>query len=201
MVAMSDVRCYEPYDIEVTAERASMALRAGRSASFTTQVDDEELLVLAHEVSLETWPVDVARVTDAIRASVAAEHGIPVYAIVLLPPHSLPSTPDGTIRRDLCAQMYRTGQLPELSRSMLDDPGATGTFRLQHATWTDPDVSSTDMRKITPFAPHGRTSRWYRWVCGSRSPIVNVLDRETCFPHLLTPQAPARHVTVPATHG
>jgi hypothetical protein len=201
MVTMSDVHRHLPHDIEVTAEQASMALRSGRSASFMTLVGAVELLVLAHEVSLEAWPVDVAKVTDAIRASVAAQHGVQVYAIVLLPPHSLPSTLDGTIRRDLCAHMYRTGQLPELSRSVLDDPSAIGTSRLQPATRTDPGLSRSDMRKITPPVPHGRTSRWYRWVCGSRSPIANALDRESCFPHLLAPQAPARHVTAPAAHG
>jgi hypothetical protein len=197
---MSDVR-RQPRAIEATAERASMALRPGRSASFSTLVGDVELLVLAHEVSLEAWPVDVAKVTDAICASVAIEHGIQVYAVVLLPPHSLPSTPDGTIRRDVCAEMYRTGQLPELSRSILDDPSAAGTSRLQRATRTDPGVSRGDPRKITPSLPHGPTSRWYRWVCGSRYPIANVLDRESCFPHLLTPQPSALHVTAPATQG
>lgn len=178
MVAMSGVGpcegeqglCHHPHDIEVTAEQASLALRPGCSAAFTTPVGEKDLLVLAHEISRQAWPVDVAEVTDAIRTAVAAEHGVLVYTVILLPPHGLPTPPSGRIRRDLCAEMYGKGQLPELSRSVLDDP---------------------------PSIPHGRTSRWYRWVGGSRSSNSNVLDGEFMFPHVPRPQPPARYVTAP----
>jgi len=171
-------RCHHPHDIEVTAEQASPALRPGCSAAFTTLVGEREVLVLAHEVNLHAWPIDVPKVAHAIRAAVASQHGIPVYAIVLLLPHSLPAPLSGTIQRGLCAEMYGKGQLPELSRSVLDDAGSTGTSRLPHATRSGPGAS-----------------RWYRWVSGSRSPIANVLDREFCFPRVLGPQASARRVT------
>jgi hypothetical protein len=194
-------RCHHPRDIEVTAEQASLALRPDCSAAFTTLVGEAELLVLAHEVSRQAWPVDVSKVADAIRTAVAAEHGVQVYAVVLLPPHGLPTPPSGTIQRDLCAEMYGKGQLPELSRSVLDDPSMAGTARLQHAA-TDPSSSRNELtrepwRNVAPSVPHGRTSRWYRWVGGSRSPNANVLDREFMFPHVPVPQAPARRVTTP----
>ena len=166
--------CHHPHDIEVTAEQASLALSPGCSAAFTTLVGEKDLLVLAHEISRQAWPVDVAEVTDAIRTAVAAEHGVQVYTVILLPPHGLPTPPSGRIRRDLCAEMYGKGQLPELSRSVLDDPSTAGTARLGHAARTDPSSSRNEPTrerwlKAVPSVPHGRTSRWYRWVGGSRS--------------------------------
>jgi hypothetical protein len=206
MVAMSGAvpqgRCHHPHDIEVTAEQASLALRPDCSAAFTTLVGEAELLVLAHEVSRQAWPVDVSKVADAIRTAVAAEHGVQVYAVVLLPPHGLPTPPSGTIQRDLCAEMYRKGQLPELGRSVLDDPSTAGTALLQHTSRTDPSSSCNELtreppRKIAPSVPHGRTSRWYRWVDGSRSPNANMPGREFMFPHVPGPQAPVRCMTTP----
>lgn len=180
MVTMSGVggcegeRLHHPRDIEATAEQASLALRPGYCAAFTTLVGERELLVLAQEISRQAWPVDVAEVADAIRTAVAAEHRVQVYAVILLPPHGLPTPPSGTTQRDLCAEMYVRGQLPELSRSVLDDPSPSRN-----------EVTREPWREVASSIPHGRTSRWYRWVGGSRSSSANVLDREFMFPHVV----------------
>jgi hypothetical protein len=51
------------------------------------------------------------------------------------------------------------------------------------------DASRDPERQVALSIPHGRTSRRYRWVCGSRTPIADVLDREFLRPRMLGARA------------
>lgn len=110
-----------PQDIERTVERSHEALRAGCGAAFSVEVEDEERLVVAQEVERRyIRKLDAEAVIGAIRQSVAREHGILVYAIVLLKTSSLPKTSSGKIQRHLCRKHFLQGSLKVVAERVGD---------------------------------------------------------------------------------
>ena len=130
-------RSHHPQDIELTTERSSPVLRQGCAAAFTVASGDQERLVVAHEITRQAGQVNVGEVADAIRAAVAAEHGVQVHTVVLLPPGGVPKTTSGKVQRALCAAMFLDGQLAGLGRSTIGqrttDPGS-GPLHLDRAS-------------------------------------------------------------------
>jgi acyl carrier protein len=55
-------------------------------------------------------------VIRAIRSAVVEEHEIDPHAIVLLRPGALPLTSSGKVQRNLCRELFASGQLEELTR-------------------------------------------------------------------------------------
>jgi hypothetical protein len=55
--------------------------------------------------------LDAEAVFGAIRQSVSREHGIQVYAVVLLKTSSLPKTTSGKVQRHLCREHFIQGSL------------------------------------------------------------------------------------------
>jgi amino acid adenylation domain-containing protein len=117
-------RNHYPQDIELTAERSHPALRPGCGAAFSVEVDGEERLVLAQEVS-NRLPLDADAVIEAVRRVVAEEHEIQTYAVVLLEPGSIPKTSSGKIQRQACRARYMAGGLEAVAQSNLNlTPGS-----------------------------------------------------------------------------
>jgi acyl-CoA synthetase (AMP-forming)/AMP-acid ligase II len=110
-----------PQDLELTAEGAHPALRAGCVAAFTAADRDRERLIIAIEIARRAPQPDVAEVAGAIRAAVAAQHGIQVHTVVLLPPGGILKTASGKIQRGLCATMFEAGHLTEVGRDAIGD--------------------------------------------------------------------------------
>jgi acyl-CoA synthetase (AMP-forming)/AMP-acid ligase II/acyl carrier protein len=105
-------RNYYPQDIELTAEQSHPALRSGFSASFFIEVNDSERLVIALEVKRDCLrSLNVDEVIHAIRQSVAEQHELELYAIVLLKTASIPKTSSGKIQRHACRVNFETGSL------------------------------------------------------------------------------------------
>jgi acyl-CoA synthetase (AMP-forming)/AMP-acid ligase II len=111
-----------PQDLELTAEGAHPALRAGCVAAFTAADRDRERLIIAAEIARHAPRPDVAEVAGAIRAAVAAQHEIQVHTVVLLPPGGILKTASGKIQRGLCATMFEAGHLTEVGRDAIGDP-------------------------------------------------------------------------------
>jgi acyl-CoA synthetase (AMP-forming)/AMP-acid ligase II len=112
-----------PQDIELTVEQCHPSLRPGCGAAFAIEVAGEERLVVVHEVERRTQPIrryyseqpqmDVASGFESespepveldtligiIRQTVAEQHGVQVYAIVLLKAGSIAKTSSGKIQR------------------------------------------------------------------------------------------------------
>jgi acyl-CoA synthetase (AMP-forming)/AMP-acid ligase II len=99
-----------PQDVEATLERAHAALRPGRSAAFAATVLGQEQLVVACEVQRRAAQPP-AEIADALKAAVAAEHGVLPHAVVLLAPGGLPRTSSGKPRRALCRALYEADEL------------------------------------------------------------------------------------------
>jgi acyl-CoA synthetase (AMP-forming)/AMP-acid ligase II len=110
-----------PQDLELTAEGAHPALRAGCVAAFTAADRDRERLIIAIEIARRAPQPDVAEVAGAIRAAVAAQHEIQVHTVVLLPPGGILKTASGKIQRGLCATMFEAGHLTEVGRDAIGD--------------------------------------------------------------------------------
>lgn len=64
--------------------------------------DDGERLVLVHEVALRAKHLDCNAVMTEIRPVMAKQHGVQVYAILLIKAGSLPKTSRGRVQRSLC---------------------------------------------------------------------------------------------------
>jgi acyl-CoA synthetase (AMP-forming)/AMP-acid ligase II len=144
-------------DIELTAELGASALRPGRGAAFAVTVAGEQQLVVAYEVKHAAPAVNAGQVIDAIRAAVAAEHGIPVHTVVLVSPDGIPRTASGQVQRSLCTTLFEDGQLPLLGDSLL---------RLA------PDRLEAPVLLSAPGGVHPADepcSRWYRWLNGTRA--------------------------------
>ncbi|MFI1534726.1 fatty acyl-AMP ligase [Streptomyces anandii] len=102
-----------PYDIEETVHSAHPAIRPHRIAAFAVPGPEGELLVVVAEHRREAGLDDTtgAQVANAVRAAVAARHGINVHDFVLVPPGGVPHTTSGKVARSACRDEYlsRTG--------------------------------------------------------------------------------------------
>jgi acyl-CoA synthetase (AMP-forming)/AMP-acid ligase II len=159
-----DGSSHYPQDIELTAQLSASVLRPGCGAAFTAMIGGKERLVIAHEVRSATSPVEVGAlevglvaggavlvgavadgavnagaVAGAIRIAVAAEHGIAVHTVVLVPPGGIPKTTSGKIQRRRCAVMFENGQLPVLRQGTeVYDPKVGRALRGRTLRWPAP---------------------------------------------------------------
>ncbi|MBI4658056.1 MAG: SDR family NAD(P)-dependent oxidoreductase [Verrucomicrobia bacterium] len=94
-----------PQDLELTAQQSHRALQPDAGAAFSAEADGEERLVLVQEL-VRHHKANLDEVGAAIREAVAEGHGIQVYAIILVKPHSIPKTSSGKIQRRKAREMY-----------------------------------------------------------------------------------------------
>jgi fatty-acyl-CoA synthase len=104
-------RTVYPQDIETTAADASPLVRRGYVAAFTAPRDDDAELVIIAERAAGTARSDPAPAIDAIRAAVAARHGLTVAVIGFLPAGAIPRTTSGKLARRACRTQYLDGSL------------------------------------------------------------------------------------------
>lgn len=108
-----------PQDLELTAESAHPALRAGSGAAFTVEENDEEQLILVQELDFRQKP-NLEEVIAAIRQAVTEEFEIQVYGVVLIKPGTIPKTTSGKIQRRACRNGFLSGKLEIISSSLLN---------------------------------------------------------------------------------
>ncbi len=96
-------RNYHPQDLELTAERAHPAVRAGGAAAFgiSSHGGEEVALLVEHDGSAAEQEV-----VAAVRLAIAAEHQLTVQRVRLVPPRSLPKTGSGKIQRHACRNLF-----------------------------------------------------------------------------------------------
>jgi len=101
-----------PQDIELTVENCHAALKPNCGAAFSVELEDDERLVIVHEVERSHLrQLNVEEVVVAIRQAVAVEHTVEVYAIALLKTGSIPKTTSGKIQRGVCRSKFLDGTL------------------------------------------------------------------------------------------
>jgi amino acid adenylation domain-containing protein len=111
-------RNHYPQDIELTAERAHPALRAGSGAAFSVEAEGEERLVVVYEVDRHAEALP--EIAEAVRRAVAEEHEAVVHEIVLVPQGAVPKTTSGKIQRRACRDLYLAAELHPLGSSRLE---------------------------------------------------------------------------------
>ncbi len=101
-----------PQDIEFTVERSHKAFRPNCGAAFSVEIKGAERLVVIYEVqrSFIREAYDKANFKE-IRQTVVAEHGLDLYAAVLVKTGSIPKTSSGKIRRRACREAFLKGEL------------------------------------------------------------------------------------------
>jgi fatty acid CoA ligase FadD32 len=126
-----DGRNHYPQDLEYSAQEATKALRVGYVAAFSVpanQLPDEvfnnahtglkrdpedssEQLVIVGERAAGAHKLDMAPITDDIRAAIAVRHGVTVRDVVLTSAGAIPRTSSGKIGRRACRAAYLDGTL------------------------------------------------------------------------------------------
>ena len=105
-----------PHDIEQTVTDTHPSLRPGCCAAFAVEVDGEEQVAIAAEMDSGRGAEGGRRaspgeVIAAVRQAVAGEHSVPVHAVALLEPRTIPKTNSGKIRRRGCRDAFLRGRL------------------------------------------------------------------------------------------
>jgi len=117
-----------PQDIELTAERAHPALRAGCCAAFSVERDDdEEQLAIVAEIETRRQPrggeKELSQVLTAIRIAVAAAHHVAPASVTLLSPGEVPKTTSGKLQRYLCRAAVQGGESHVVASWSASDEG------------------------------------------------------------------------------
>ncbi|MEV5988022.1 type I polyketide synthase [Streptomyces sp. NPDC052051] len=104
-----------PQDIERTVEEAHPALRRGAGIAFSVDSGEAEELVVVQAVRGAARAA-AEEIFTAVRAAIAAHHGLQVHDIVLVAPGSIPKTSSGKLRRYACKEAYLAGSLDPVER-------------------------------------------------------------------------------------
>lgn len=105
-----------PQDIELSVENCHPGLRPGCSAAFSVEIHNREKLIVAIEVAKpgkvtelkESQGIDFdpKSIKSLIRSTIALNHDLSVYDVVLLKPGTIPKTSSGKIQRHACKRSY-----------------------------------------------------------------------------------------------
>ncbi|MBI5444050.1 MAG: fatty acyl-AMP ligase [Deltaproteobacteria bacterium] len=108
-------RKHYPQDIERTVEACHASIRTGCVAAFGLEAGGEEGFGVAAEVERTALRAKngagLDGVLGAVREAVGAQHELPLRAVFLLRPGSLPKTSSGKLRRHACREGLRAGSL------------------------------------------------------------------------------------------
>ncbi|SHE59542.1 non-ribosomal peptide synthase domain TIGR01720/amino acid adenylation domain-containing protein [Seinonella peptonophila] len=100
-----------PQDIEQTVESVSSKIRPGCGAAFSVERSGQEVLVVVQEVRDHIPDEDLDHIAESISRQVAAEHGVPLYELVLLAENRVTKTSSGKIQRRACKAAYLNEEL------------------------------------------------------------------------------------------
>ncbi|MEV5379590.1 aminotransferase class I/II-fold pyridoxal phosphate-dependent enzyme [Streptomyces nondiastaticus] len=119
-------RNHYPHDIELTAEKATAAVRPGSGAAFGIATEQGEQLALAYEFGSG----DPAAALAALRTAIAEEHQVAPHTVVLLKRSTVPKTTSGKIQRQACRAALTGLELSVVAASVVrDDAGPSRAVR------------------------------------------------------------------------
>lgn len=138
-------RKHHPQDLEATAVAAHPALRRDGGAAVMVERGGRDILVLVHEVTTAALRAPPVReIAAALRAALAAEHGLHLAVVALIAPGRLPRTTSGKVRRMAAREGYLDGSLALLAEDS-HGPAPRAAHRAVPAG-TDP---ATQSREVT----------------------------------------------------
>ena len=109
-----------PQDIERTVEVCHPGLRQGGGAAFSIEADEEEKLVIVHEVEFRQKP-DINEVAAAMSQAVAENHDLQLHALMLVKPGRVPKTSSGKIQRNASRIGFLNDDLQKIAVWHADD--------------------------------------------------------------------------------
>ncbi len=109
---------YFPHDIERTVQESHLAFQQGTTAAFSVSNGPDEHLVVVQELKHHKSLTDFEHLTTAIRQAVSLEHDLPVHAVVLVKPGSIPKTTSGKLQRQACKEAFLKERLISLHASI-----------------------------------------------------------------------------------
>ncbi len=112
-------RNYYPEDIESTVSQSHVALSKGKGAAFSVELENQESLVIVHEIDRSYRSRDFSDIYDSIRGEITGQHELRVDNIVLVKPASVPRTSSGKVQRSVCKAQFLQGSLESVSSSFL----------------------------------------------------------------------------------
>ncbi|WP_437981548.1 amino acid adenylation domain-containing protein [Sorangium sp. So ce117] len=115
-------RNYYPQDIELAVCSAHEAFAPDGGAAFSVGVEEglslpaeePEAIVVCQEIKRGQRGLDLEALARAARRAVAQQFGLPVHAVVLLPPRRIPKTTSGKVQRRACKAAFLRGELEPL---------------------------------------------------------------------------------------
>ncbi|MDC8016145.1 type I polyketide synthase [Tahibacter soli] len=140
LIVIHGANHYAP-DIEQTVEASHPSLAPSGGAAFGVDIDDEERLVVVHELERgHATPDDaeLAALAASIRHNVTQRHQVSPYAVVLLA-GGLPKTSSGKVRRAECRARWLAGAFKPLATLLQTDASAPAP--------ADDDPASRAMRR------------------------------------------------------
>jgi natural product biosynthesis luciferase-like monooxygenase protein len=178
-------RNYYPRDIELTVESSHPDFRADHGAAFSIELEDEERLVIVHEVIRQVLKKDLREAIRAACISVADEHQVSPHALILIRTGTLPKTTSGKVQRLKCRELYLSGALDVLASSEGGSvPDAAGSWVGELTGWLPEQVNGLpddtrvaslglDSLKVLDLKMHIQT------LSGRNVPISELLGRTT----------------------
>ncbi len=110
-----------PQDIEETVEESHTLLRPGFSAAFSIDNgESEQLVVVVERKRYFDESFNYNDVMSVMREMIAEQHGIDVFAVVIIKTGTIPKTTSGKIQRAACKALYLSGELHVLSSWQAD---------------------------------------------------------------------------------
>jgi acyl-CoA synthetase (AMP-forming)/AMP-acid ligase II len=110
---------YYPQDIEQTVSNSHLAFISGSCAAFAVEVDGIEKLVVVQDVKRDALrSLDTAAAIDAVLEAVMQQHGLTVYATLLVKPGGVPKTSSGKIKRKVCRDFFLDNALAVVGRKI-----------------------------------------------------------------------------------
>jgi amino acid adenylation domain-containing protein len=156
-------RNHYPQDIEQTVENSHMALQPTCSAAFAIDVAGEERLVVAVELKRSHLrSVDFDEVMRAIRYSVAENHELQVYGILLLKPGSIPKTSSGKIQRYASRAGFMNQSLDVVASNILEE------------TYTVESKDSLNWEDISTFSFKERQSQLESYLLQQAAKVLKI---------------------------
>ncbi len=134
-------RNYYPEDLEQSLSHADAAFRPGFCAAFSIDTEDREQLVVVQEVQPGRRNLDVEAAFETIRRIISTEHGLELFAIVLVKPGQMPKTSSGKTMRAACRSQYASGGFKVIAEWKFTNPSS---FKPLPVT-----LGHTKARKIT----------------------------------------------------
>ena len=119
-------RNHYPQDIERAVYSSHLALKPDGGAAFSVELENEERLVVVHEIDTR-YRHEAAAIVETIREAIAEEFEIQPAAVVLIRSGTLPKTSSGKVRSAACRRDFLEDRLSVIAqwRATREEDGST----------------------------------------------------------------------------